>query len=72
MKMMYVEMAIKEKRARIVVRWSLGLRDLPIASNGNVMAGRERALDMSDREREAKVIGKEERLMLRRWAIVVV
>lgn len=53
------------------MRYSLGLRDLPIASNGYVMAGKEKALDMSDREREAKVIGKEERLMLRRWAIVV-
>ena len=70
-KNIYVETAINEKKTSSVVRGSLGLRGLPIASSGEEMAGRVIVDDISDRVREAKVIGKEERLVVRWWTMVV-
>jgi hypothetical protein len=67
-KNMYVETAIKAKRARDVVRCIFGLRGLPTASSKDEMAGRV-MYDIG--EREAKVFGKEDRPLVRRCAIVL-
>jgi hypothetical protein len=70
-KNMYAETTIKAKTARNVVRCIFGLSGLPIANNADEIAGRLIVYAIGDEGREMTVAGKEERLFVRRCAIVL-